>query len=107
MYWINNMEGQHIGLVAPDQKSLMAMQLPFDRYIRQLPGMFFRLITPSYYIRLGDQTVMFLQKKRTFFLDTYVLEARGQFTDAQEAVLLNSVLLALVYERQHLKDLYS
>ncbi len=50
---------------------------------------------------------MFMQKKRTFFLDTYALEARGKFTDAEEAVLVNSVLLALVYERQRLKDLYS
>ncbi len=107
MYWINDATGKHVGLVAPDQKSLMAMQLPFDRFIRQMPGLFFRFITPSYYIRLGEETKMVMQKKRTFFLDTYVLEARGQFTDAEEAVLLNSAILALVYERQRLKDLYS
>jgi uncharacterized protein YxjI len=107
MYWINDAAGKHLGFVAPDQKSLVAMQLPFAQLIRQLPGLFFRFITPSYYIRFNDETKMFMQKKRTFLLDTYLLEVRGEFTDAEEAVLINSVILALVYERQQLKDLYS
>jgi len=107
MYWINNTQGKHLGLVAPDQNSLIAMQLPFSHVIRQLPGLLFRLITPSYYIRLGDETMLFMQKKRTFFVDTYTLEARGKFSDADEPLLINSVLLALIYERQRLKDLYS
>jgi hypothetical protein len=107
MYWINDTEGKHLGFVAPDQKSLVAMQLPFAGLIRQLPGLFFRFITPSYYVRYAEETKLFMQKKRTFFLDTYVLEARATCSDAEEALLLNSVLLALVYERQALKDLYS
>jgi uncharacterized protein YxjI len=107
MYWINDTKGKRIGLVAPDQKSLVAMQLPFGQFIRQMPALFFRFITPSYFVRLGEQTVMFLQKKRTFFLDTYTLETRGAFSEANERLLINGVLLALVYERQRLKDLYS
>lgn len=107
MYWINDPAGNHLGLVAPNQKSLIAMQLPFGQLIRKLPSLFFRLITPSYYVRLGEETAMFMQKKRTFMTDTYVLEARGKFTDTDEALLINSVLLALVYERQRLKELYS
>ena len=106
MYWINDTQGNHLGFVAPDQKSLVAMQLPLAQYIRQLPALFFRFITPSYYVRLRDETMMFMQKKRTFFLDTYVLEKRGAFTDADEPMLINGVLLALVYERQRLKDMY-
>jgi hypothetical protein len=107
MYWINDTEGKHLGFVAPDKKSLVAMQLPFAGLIRQLPGLFFRFITPSYYVQLRDETMMFMQKKRTFSVDTYVLEARGKFTDAEEPLLINSVLLALIYERQALKDVYS
>jgi uncharacterized protein YxjI len=107
MYWINDTTGKHLGFVAPDQKSLMAMQLPFGQFIRQLPALFFRFITPSYYVRLSEETMMFMQKKRTFMLDTYTLEKRGNFTDADEPLLINSVLLALVYERQSLKDMYS
>jgi len=49
---------------------------------------------------------MYMEKKRTFFTDTYVLEARGKFSDRDEALLINSILLALIYERQRLKDLY-
>ena len=105
MYWIKNGAGQKVGLIAPDKDSLMVDQLPLYEIVRKLP-IFFRFITPHYYIRLGEQTVMFMQKKRTFFTDTYVLETRGQFTDQDEALLINSVLLALVYERQRMKDLY-
>ncbi len=107
MYWINDATGKHLGFVAPDQKSLIAMQLPFGNFIRQLPALFFRFITPSYHVRLGEETMLFMQKKRTFMLDTYVLEKRGNFSDANEPLLINSVLLALVYERQVLKDMYS
>ena len=107
MYWINDTQGKHLGLVAPDQKSLVAMSLPLGQFIRQLPGLFFRFITPSTYVRFGEETVMFLQKKRTFLIDTYTLEKRGEFSEANERLLINSVLLALVYERQRLKDLYS
>ena len=107
MYWINDTTGKHLGFVAPDQKSLIAMQLPFGELMHKLPSLLFRFITPCYYVRLGEETMMFMQKKRTFFTDTYVLEARGKFTDADESLLINSVLLALIYERQRLKDLYS
>jgi len=107
MYWINDVSGKHIGLVAPDQKSLVAMQLPLGEIIRKLPALFFRFITPKYYVRLGEETKLLMQKQRTIFLDTYVLEAQGKFTDAEETILINSVLLTLVYERQRLKDLYS
>lgn len=107
MYWINDVTGKHAGFVAPDKNSLMAMQLPLYQLIRKLPALFFRLITPAYYVRLGEETMMIVKKQRTFFIDTYVLEARGKFSDADEPILLNSVLLALIYERQRLKDLYS
>jgi len=107
MYWINDTTGKHLGFVAPDQKSLVAMQLPLGELMHKLPGLLFRFITPCYYVRLGEETMMVMQKKRTFFTDTYVLEARGKFTDADESLLINSVFLALVYERQRLKDLYS
>ena len=107
MYWINDVNGNHLGFVAPDKNSLMAMQLPLYQFIRKLPALFFRFITPSYYVRLGEETMMIVRKQRTFMLDTYILEAPGKFTDADEPVLLNSVLLTLVYERQRIKDLYS
>ena len=106
MYWIKDTAGKKLGLIAPDKNSLMAAQLPLYQIVRQLP-IFFRFITPRYSIRLGDETVMVMEKKRTFFTDTYVLETRAPFSAQDEPLLINSVLLALVYERQRLKDLYS
>ena len=105
MYWIKDASGRKVGLIAPEKESMLAMQLPLYQIVRQLP-IFFRFITPHYYIRLGEETVMYMEKKQTFFTDTYVLEVRGKFTDKDEPLLINSVLLALVYERQRLKDLY-
>jgi len=105
MYWIKDTAGKKVGLIAPDKESLMAAQMPLYDIVRQLP-IFFRFITPHYYIRLAEETVMYMEKKRTFFTDTYVLEARGKFSEQDEPLLINSVLLALVYERQRLKDLY-
>jgi len=106
MYWIKNPAGEKVGLIAPDKNSLYAQQLPLYDIVRKLP-IFYRFITPRYYIRHGDETVMYMEKKRTLLQDTYVLEARGKFSDAEEPLLLNSVILAVLYEREQLKALYA
>ena len=41
------------------------------------------------------------------FQDTYVLEKRGEFSDAAELLLINNIILAVLYEREQLKFLYS
>lgn len=105
MYWIKNTAGQQVGLIAPDKYSLYTGQLPLYDIVRKLP-IFFRFITPRYYIRLGEETVMFLEKKSTILQDTYILHKRGNFTDQDEPLLLNSVVLAVLYERERLKQLY-
>jgi uncharacterized protein YxjI len=106
MYWIKDTSGKKLGFVTPEKESLMAMQLPLQQFVRQVPFLS-RFITPRYYVRLGEETVLFMEKQRTVFQDVYRLEARGKFTDAQESLLLNSVLLAVLYERERLKELYS
>ncbi len=106
MYWIKDPSGKKVGLIAPDKNSMFAIQLPLYSIVRQLP-IFFRFITPHYYVRLGEETVLYMEKKRTLFTDTYVLELQGKFGDQDEPVLINSILLALVYERARLKELYS
>jgi uncharacterized protein YxjI len=106
MYWIKDTAGKKVGLIAPDKNSLYAEQLPLYQFVRQLP-IFFRFITPHYYVRWGEQTVMELQKQRTLLQDTYTLNATGKFTDAEEPLLVNSVVLAVLYERERLKELYT
>jgi uncharacterized protein YxjI len=106
MYWIKNTSGEKVGLIAPDKNSLYAQQLPLYDIVRKLP-IFYRFITPRYYVRYGEETVMYMEKKRTLLQDTYVLEARGTFSDAEEPLLLNSIILAVLYEREQLKALYA
>lgn len=105
MYWLKNSAGVQIGLIAPDKKSFSLQQLPLADFTRKIP-FFFRFITPSYYITLGDRKVMFLQKQRTLMTDSYKLESNGQFTAEEERLLIPSVLLTVLYERQQLKALY-
>ncbi len=105
MYWLKNPSGTQLGVIAPDKKSFSLQQLPLADLTRKIP-FFFRFITPSYFVQLGDRNVMFLQKQRTLWTDTYHLESNGQFTAAEEQFLIPSILLAVFYERQQLKALY-
>ncbi|KAA3648225.1 MAG: hypothetical protein DWQ07_04310 [Chloroflexi bacterium] len=107
MYWLLDTAGNKVGLIAPEKKSLVAQQLPLYDIVRKLP-LFFRFITPGYYIRMNEKTVMYLQKKKTLMVDTYdlTLEESEGLTEEDEKLLLPSVLLTLVYERQQLKDSY-
>ena len=65
-----------------------------------------RFITPNYIVQLGGKLVMQLRKLRTFLVDRYSLEALESFSEQAEKLLLPSVVLTIVYERQRLKDLY-
>lgn len=105
MYWLKDPDGRQIGLIAPDKKSLSLQQLPLADITRKIP-FFFRFITPHYFIRLGEQTVMTLQKERTLWQDTYKLEAKIQLTGDEEKLLLPSIVLTLFYERAQLKQLF-
>ena len=66
-----------------------------------------RLDKDQNYVRLGEQTVMELQKQRTLLQGTYTLSVKGKFTDSDEPLLVNSVVLAVLYERERWKELYS
>ena len=105
MYWLKDPSGKKAGLIAPEKSSIMIQQLPLHEFTRKIP-FFFRFITPGYYIRLGNETVMFLQKQKTLLVDTYKLETRGKFSEQDEMLIVPSVVLALLYERQRLKDLF-
>lgn len=106
MYWIKNASGSRIGLIAPDQTSLYAQQLPLYSIVRNLP-IFFRFITPKYYIRWSEENVLYMEKQHTWLQDTYIVQKRGNFTDQDEPLLINSIVLAVLYERERLKELYT
>lgn len=106
MYWLKDTDGNQRGFITPEPSSLMMTQIPLYSLIKDLPFAW-RLITPSYYIQLGDDTVMNLKKEKTFLVDTYTLNKVGNFNDMDEQFLVFSALLAIVYERLHLKNMYS
>ncbi|MCL4871903.1 MAG: hypothetical protein KJ063_23335 [Anaerolineae bacterium] len=105
MYWLKNPSGQKVGWIAPDTRSLSLQQLPLADFTRKIP-FFFRFICPSYVIRLGERTVMLMQKQRTWMIDSYKLEAKTQLTPDEENFLIPAVLLTLFYERVQLKHLF-
>ena len=105
MYWLTDTDGNRIGSIAPDTKSLLFQQLPFDQLIRKTPFAY-RLIAPRYFIQLGDKTVMTMQKKVTLLTDIYNVQAIEQLPETQERILICSALLAIIYERAQLKFIY-
>lgn len=105
MYWLKDATGNKVGWIAPDKRSLSLQQLPLADFTRKIP-FFFRFICPSYVVRLGERTVMLMQKQRTWMIDSYRLEAKTQLTPEEEKLLIPSVLLTLFYERAQLKQLF-
>lgn len=106
LYWMKDASGKQVGFITPDTNSLLMEQIPLYPIVRQLPFAY-RLITPRYLVEYGGKTVMLLQKRRTFMIDSYTLSVNEKFSDADEKLLVPSVILAIVYERQQLKDLYT
>jgi len=46
-------------------------------------------------------------RQRTFLIGTHTLAMHVKLTEADEKLLIPSVILAILYERQQLKDLYT
>lgn len=61
-----------------------------------LDGLFFN---PAYRIDLGGETVLRLQKQRALLESRFRLEKTGDFSEAEENLLLASVVMMLLLER--------
>ena len=61
-----------------------------------LDGLFFN---PAYRIDLWDKTVLRLQKQRALLESRFRLEKLGEFSEAEEDLLLASVVMMLLLER--------
>ena len=61
-----------------------------------LDGLFFN---PAYLIDLGGETVLRLQKQRALLESRFRLEKLGDFAEAEEDLLLASVVMMLLLER--------
>ncbi|MBI3361784.1 MAG: hypothetical protein HY023_11815 [Chloroflexi bacterium] len=69
-----------------------------DGLVSDIPfvGMF---INPAYLVDLRGQTVLRLQKQPAVLEGKFALEKRGDFSDADERLLLPSVIMMLMLER--------
>ena len=61
-----------------------------------LGGLFFN---PAYVVDLRGQTVLRLQKRRSVFESAFRLEKLGDFTEEEERLLLASVVMMILLER--------
>ena len=57
------------------------------------------LINPAYLVDLRGQNVMRLKKQPAFFEGKFTLEKRGEFTDEEEKLLLNGIIMMTLLER--------
>ena len=75
----------------------------FDGLLEVIPfvgdvmgGVFFH---PAYLVDLHDKNVLRLQKQRSVFESAFRLEKRGDFTEDEETLLLASVIMMVLLER--------
>jgi uncharacterized protein YxjI len=57
------------------------------------------LFNPVYLVEYRGQTVLALKKQPAFLEGKFLVEKRGNFTDADEGLLLSSVVMTLMLER--------
>ena len=69
-----------------------------DSLVSDIPfvGMF---INPAYLIDLRGQTVLYLKKQPAVFEGRFLLDKRGEFSAAEESLLLPSIIMMLLLER--------
>lgn len=97
-YPISDAQGAEIGSIHEEN----AWVKVFDALLGEVPGLglftgyFFN---PAYLVDLRGQTVMYLKKQPAMLEGKFHLEKRGDFSDADESVLLSSVIMALMLER--------
>jgi hypothetical protein len=68
-------------------------ELPF---VGILSGYFFN---PAYLVDYRGQTALYLKKQPAFLEGRFTVEKRGSFSDADEGLLLSSIVMALMLER--------
>jgi len=57
------------------------------------------MFNPAYLVDLRGQTVLYLKKQPAFLEGKFTVEKRGQFSEADEGLLLSSIVMTLMLER--------
>ncbi|MGQ0600186.1 MAG: hypothetical protein ACT4QE_00660 [Anaerolineales bacterium] len=93
-YNILDASGAEVGLIHEENPWLKVL----DGFLSDIPflGMF---INPAYIVELRGQPVLYMKKQPAVFEGKFTLEKRSDFSDADEKLLLPSVLMTLMLER--------
>lgn len=94
-YIIVDATGAEAGLIHEENPWLKVL----DSFVSEIPfvGMF---INPAYLVELRGQTVLYLKKQPAVFEGKFTLEKRGEFSQAEEGLLMSSLIMMLMLERQ-------
>jgi uncharacterized protein YxjI len=94
-YNIKDAAGADVGLIHEENPWLKVL----DGLLSDIPflGMF---INPAYLVELRGETALYLKKQPAVFEGRFVLDKRSDFTEADEKLMLSSVIMMLMLERQ-------
>lgn len=93
-YNILDASGAEVGLIHEENPWIKVL----DALVSDIPfvGMF---INPAYLVDLRGQNVMHLKKQPAVLEGKFTLDKRGNFSDADEGLLMSSVIMMLMLER--------
>ncbi len=93
-YNILDAAGAEVGLVHEENPWLKVA----ESFLSDIPfiGM---MINPAYLVDLRGQNVLYLKKQPAMFEGKFSIEKRGQFSEAEEGLLLSSVIMTMMLER--------
>jgi len=93
-YNVVDAAGSDRGLIHEENAWLKVL----DAVVSDIPfvGMF---INPAYLIDVGGKTVLYLKKQPAFLEGKFTLEKRGDLSDADEQLLLPSIVMMTMLER--------
>ena len=93
-YNVVDSSGGEVGLIHEENPWIKVL----DGLVSDIPfvGMW---INPAYLIDVRGQTALYLKKQPAFMEGKFTLDKRGSFSDADEQLLLPSVIMILMLER--------
>lgn len=93
-YNILDATGAEVGLIHEENPWLKVL----DGLVSDVPfvGMF---INPAYLVDLRGQPALYLKKQPAMLEGRFTMDKRGNFTDAEEGLLLSSVVMTMMLER--------
>ena len=94
-YNIVDPAGSEVGLIHEENPLIKVIDAIVGEYI-PFVNMF---INPAYLVDLRGQNVLYLKKQPALMEGKFSLEKRGNFSEADEAILLPSVIMMLMLER--------